>query len=72
MLTRLREFKWAAAVGASIVVFLFSTFSTVAQVNSIASDTRTYVNDKHSDVLDRLKEIQQTLNRLEERLYNRR
>lgn len=71
-MSRLKEFKWAAMVGASVVAFLFSTFATVAQVNSIATDTRAYVNDKHVDVLDRLKEIQQTLHRIDERVYNRK
>jgi uncharacterized membrane protein YukC len=67
MMDRFKEFKWAAMVGASVVAFLFSTFATVAQVNTIATDTRAYVNDKHDDVISRLSELRELVIRMDDR-----
>lgn len=65
---KIHDWIETVGIGTIAMVFLFSTFATIGHVEQVAADAKQYVNDKHSDVIDRIKDIQETVRRIEDRL----
>jgi predicted PurR-regulated permease PerM len=65
---KIKEWVETVGVGTILTIFLFTTFATVGHVERIAAETRSYVDQRHEDVLDRIKDIQETARRIEDRL----
>lgn len=71
MRVKLRDWVETVGIGTIAMIFLFSTFATIGHVERVAADTKEYVNNKHDDVVDRIKDVQETVRRIEDRLNNR-
>ena len=60
--------QFVGAIGA-VMVFLFTTFAMVRDVEKVRADTITYVDMKHAEVTATLREIKESVKVTEERVY---
>lgn len=72
--TLLREHIWLSSVVAALILWLFQTFATISAVAEKETSLRTYVDEKHRGVENRLDDLKTIMERVDERVYelNRR
>lgn len=65
---KLRDWIESVGIGTIAVTFMFSTFATIGHVEKVAAEAKEYVDARHDAVVDRIKDIQETVRRIEDRL----
>lgn len=65
----MKEHVWLAGIIAGVMLWLFQTFATLSAVAEKEVSVRTYVDEKHRGVENRLDEQKTILERIDARVY---